>query len=76
MPRNIEIKAKIPAKFEHNLEEFHRKLTKLCGSSKDCLKQYDTFFNSDNGRLKLRHYPMKIGNGNEKPVRMLTFMIR
>jgi adenylate cyclase class IV len=51
--RNVEIKAKID-----NKEEFERKLLiakELSGSDGTLIIQHDVFFNSANGRLKLRY---------------------
>ena len=50
MPRNVEIKAKL----EQHSQNYHKMLVQLCGSPTETVEQEDTFFNSQNGRLKLR----------------------
>jgi len=52
MPRNIEIKAKID-----NIDTFKELVLKLCTEPGKVLQQHDTFFNTPNGRLKLRVQP-------------------
>lgn len=49
MPRNIEIKAKID-----DLDSFKRAVSLLCCETCKVFAQHDTFFNVQNGRLKLR----------------------
>lgn len=49
MPRNIEIKACV-----RNLAELKKIASELSKSSGTTLHQEDTFFNSPQGRLKLR----------------------
>jgi len=49
MPRNIEIKAKID-----NIESFKELVVKYCTEPGKVLQQHDTFFNTSDGRLKLR----------------------
>ncbi|KAK7063165.1 hypothetical protein SK128_026170 [Halocaridina rubra] len=49
MPRNIEIKASVT-----DVEELHRRAKELSNSNGTILHQEDTFFNSAQGRLKLR----------------------
>ncbi|CAL4126381.1 unnamed protein product [Meganyctiphanes norvegica] len=49
MPRNVEIKAKVA-----NIADLHQRAEKLAGGTGTILKQEDTFFNSPQGRLKLR----------------------
>ncbi|KAL7079169.1 hypothetical protein ACQ4LE_001257 [Meloidogyne hapla] len=53
MPKNIEIKAKIPSK--QKIENYHKLLTQSCGQA-EIIHQHDTFFNSKKGRLKLREF--------------------
>lgn len=54
MPRNIEIKATITSK--EKAKELHRILEKICDFPTEVLEQKDTFFNAENGRLKLREF--------------------
>ena len=49
MPTNVEIKAKVP-----NLEIFRRKIEKLYVKEYSEIFQEDTFFKTEEGRLKLR----------------------
>ena len=49
MPRNIEIKAKI-----NDILSFKELVLTLCTEPGEVLQQHDTFFNTPNGRLKLR----------------------
>jgi len=53
MPKNIEIKAKIDKDKSENL---HQILIELCGKPREIMRQEDTFFNAENGRLKLRDF--------------------
>nr|CAD2206843.1 unnamed protein product [Meloidogyne enterolobii] len=53
MPKNIEIKAKIPSK--QKVENYHNLLTQSCGQA-EIIHQHDTFFNTEKGRLKLREF--------------------
>lgn len=49
MPRNIEIKARV-----QNVTKLHKVAAELSQSSGVVLQQEDTFFNTPQGRLKLR----------------------
>lgn len=49
MPRNVEIKARVT-----DVEELHKRAKELSNSTGEVLNQEDTFFNSPQGRLKLR----------------------
>jgi len=49
MARNIEIKARIP-----DINYYASKAESLSGAKPEIIKQEDTFFNCENGRLKLR----------------------
>ncbi|KAK8722762.1 hypothetical protein OTU49_012021 [Cherax quadricarinatus] len=49
MPRNVEIKALV-----RDVVKLHERAAQLSGSKGHVLHQEDTFFNSPNGRLKLR----------------------
>lgn len=49
MPRNVEIKARI-----QDLARLHKCAAQLSNSKGEVLHQEDTFFNSPQGRLKLR----------------------
>lgn len=51
MAINVEIKAEV-----QSIEELLEKVGKLTESSPEKLEQDDTFFNCDNGRLKLRDF--------------------
>uniref|UniRef100_A0A7E4VEP7 CYTH domain-containing protein n=1 Tax=Panagrellus redivivus TaxID=6233 RepID=A0A7E4VEP7_PANRE len=52
MARNVEIKARV-----HDFEAFYARAQKLCdGQEPTILEQFDTFFKSTNGRLKLRQF--------------------
>ncbi|KAI1709847.1 CYTH domain-containing protein [Ditylenchus destructor] len=52
MPRNVEVKARV-----EDLKQLLDKAADLCEQSQaEVLKQHDTFFNSPNGRLKLREF--------------------
>ncbi|ESO95439.1 hypothetical protein LOTGIDRAFT_160587 [Lottia gigantea] len=62
MPSNIEIKAKID-----DLQPFKQKAGVLSGSEATVLAQEDTFFNTPNGRLKLRQI------GNEKNSELIFY---
>ena len=53
MPKNIEIKARIPSK--QKVENYHNLLTQSCGQA-EIIHQHDTFFNTEKGRLKLREF--------------------
>lgn len=50
MPRNIEIKAHVKKDFE----EFVSKVESIAGCTSEKLIQHDVFYDSPNGRLKLR----------------------
>jgi hypothetical protein len=53
MPRNVEIKAKIKS-----LQNTLDLASELCsGASPEIIKQHDSFFMSNHGRLKLREFP-------------------
>jgi len=49
MPENIEIKARV-----RDWESLKRKAEEICGSPAEVLKQEDNFFETKQGRLKLR----------------------
>ena len=49
MPANVEIKARV-----QDIEKLKEKATKLSKSEGQLIVQEDTFFKSNNGRLKLR----------------------
>ena len=49
MPRNVEIKAHV-----RNVEDLHTRAKALSKSEGEVLHQEDTFYNSPQGRLKLR----------------------
>ena len=49
MPRNVEIKAKVS-----DVDYLHKKAKELSKSSGVILEQEDVFYNTPNGRLKLR----------------------
>ena len=49
MPRNIEIKARV-----QDVVQLHKAAAALSESTGEILHQEDTFFNSPQGRLKLR----------------------
>ena len=49
MPQNIEVKAKVKS-----LESLKKKAQQISGEDATVLKQEDTFFNVEKGRLKLR----------------------
>merc|ERR550539_635452 len=51
MPRNVEIKARVSS-----LEQVKEIASQLSTTVVEVLKQKDTFFNADNGRLKLRQF--------------------
>jgi len=53
MPKNIEIKARIPSK--QKVENYHNLLTQSCGQA-EIIHQHDTFFNTEKGRFKLREF--------------------
>ena len=50
MPRTVEIKARV-----RDLDEVRRLASELSQSGGDVIQQRDIFFNSNSGRLKLRH---------------------
>ena len=59
--RNIEIKAKVS-----DFDAFYKRAEELCAGQKPTiLKQRDTFFNSPNGRLKLREFQAMDSNPAE-----------
>ncbi|KAE9552226.1 hypothetical protein FO519_004570 [Halicephalobus sp. NKZ332] len=59
--RNIEIKAQV-----YDFDDFFKKAQDLCaGQEPTILKQVDTFFNSPNGRLKLREFQATDSNPAE-----------
>ena len=47
--RNIEIKARI-----NDVKDIVRKVAELCKTEAEVIDQTDTFFKTENGRLKLR----------------------
>jgi predicted adenylyl cyclase CyaB len=49
MPSNIEIKARV-----HDFDEIRRRAEKLSHTPEEVISQEDTFFNTPQGRLKLR----------------------
>ncbi|XP_064079866.1 adenylate cyclase CyaB-like [Macrobrachium nipponense] len=49
MPRNVEIKARV-----NDVKELHKRAAELSSSEGTVLEQEDTFYNSPQGRLKLR----------------------
>lgn len=52
MPKNVEIKAKV-----EDFDLLLNKVTEICiGKNAEILQQKDTFYNSKNGRLKLREF--------------------
>lgn len=51
MPKNVEVKAKI-----HDTDTMIKKAVDLCKTEPEIIKQSDTFFNTENGRLKLREF--------------------
>ncbi|XP_059351615.1 uncharacterized protein LOC130702335 [Daphnia carinata] len=54
--RNIEIKAKI-----HDVNAVIKKVAEVCKMEMEVIEQCDTFFKTENGRLKLREF--KDGSG-------------
>ena len=51
MPRNVEIKARVG-----DVETLRERVERMAGHSPDIIRQLDTFFHCDNGRLKLRRF--------------------
>ena len=51
MPRNVEVKAKIA-----NLEVLKQRASELCEKEAIVIEQFDTFFKTESGRLKLREF--------------------
>ncbi|XP_066965018.1 uncharacterized protein [Macrobrachium rosenbergii] len=58
MPRNVEIKARV-----NNVKELHKRAAELSSSEGSVLEQEDTFYNSPQGRLKLRVIKIECTNG-------------
>lgn len=49
--RNVEIKAKI-----HDINAVTEKVSEVCKMEMEVIEQCDTFFKTENGRLKLREF--------------------
>lgn len=56
MPKNVEIKAKV-----YNIDDLILKVKNLCNNQTgELLMQCDTFYKSNNGRLKLREFSSEL----------------
>lgn len=51
MPSNVEIKAAV-----HNMQHLMQRAEELSGSEGTIIRQQDTFFTVEKGRLKLRNF--------------------
>ena len=51
MPRNVEIKARVG-----DVDALRERVERMAGHGPDIIRQLDTFFHCDNGRLKLRRF--------------------
>lgn len=55
MPRNVEVKARV-----HDVEKLLKRSSEICNSNGTVIQQVDTFFNVNQGRLKLRVFKVSL----------------